>query len=98
MFTTYTLASEEVIGVSGTTPILDRGSVVLVCQVNGKEVSHTRNNVMHVPAAPHCLISVGRLDDAGGSMTAGEGRCTLKHNNRIIVQGVKCGRLLSDQS
>ncbi|TFK17284.1 hypothetical protein FA15DRAFT_555832, partial [Coprinopsis marcescibilis] len=55
---------------------------------------HTLRDVLHVPDAPNCLLSVSRFDDAGGKIEFESGKCILKDKNgRIVGAGHKHGRL-----
>lgn len=95
MFLTYReTPKEEVRGVGGDTAIHGRGTVEIVCDVQGKSVKTRLDNVMHVPTANCCLISIGRLDDAGGSAEIRDGAIKLRNREgQLIAEGKKHGRM-----
>ncbi|PFH46424.1 hypothetical protein AMATHDRAFT_155082, partial [Amanita thiersii Skay4041] len=83
--------------------ILDLGTTSHICTVReafvnytelrdtsiqGERFWHLLRNVLHVPEAPNCLLSISRLDKGGGHVDFNKGTCTLKDKNgRIISEG-----------
>lgn len=81
-------------GVGGNTKVAGCGTIELECRVGDRVFHHTLKSVMHVPTAPNCLISIGRMDDIGGGATFLNGKCELRDKeNNIIATGKKSGRL-----
>ena len=73
---------------------IGRGTILVNFDVNGKIITHRLQNVLHIPEAENCLLSLGRFDDGGGHVVFQKGKCTLHdRNNRIVGNGVKNGRL-----
>ena len=58
-FTEYTPTSGHFVKGLGNQPVLGRGTVKSTSHVDGKSYPITLNNVLHVPNAPHNLISLG---------------------------------------
>jgi hypothetical protein len=89
MFDTYKEVSETVSGVGkSAAKIVSRGTVNLECLVNGKTIIHRLTDVLHVPEAPHCLLSNSRFDQAGGRVLTGSGRTTFTDKSgRILAAG-----------
>ena len=65
--------------------VLGRGTIVVDFEVDGRTITHTLSNVLHVPDAPNCLISVGRYDASGGRTEFYNGGCILKNKDGKIV-------------
>lgn len=94
MFTTYQPTSNQrVTGIGGKSDILGRGTVELACRVGEKTLTRTLTDVMHVPDAPNCLISIGRFDDEGGETKFKNGHAYLIKDNEIWAEGTKNGKL-----
>jgi GAG-pre-integrase domain len=53
--------------------------------MNGNSIPHTLRDVLHVPDATNCLISVSRHDAVGGIVEFCDRGCTLRHKDRKIV-------------
>src|ERR1700759_1352396 len=74
--------------------VTGRGTVVLNFDVNGKTVPHTLRDVLHVPHATNCLVSVSRHDPAGCSAEFRDRGCTLKDKSgRIVGKGILKNKL-----
>ena len=62
--------------------------------VEGKIIQHQLREVLHIPDAPNCLLSISRLDDSGGHVDFREGGCRLfDAKNQVIGEGRKVNRL-----
>ncbi|KAJ3543106.1 hypothetical protein NMY22_g3260 [Coprinellus aureogranulatus] len=73
---------------------LGRGTVAVHFTINGQTLRHHLRDVLHVPDAPNCLLSVPRLDEAGGTVVFENGTCILKDKDgRAIGVGHKSSRL-----
>ena len=62
-----------------------RGTVNVNFSVNGNIYRHRLMHVFHVPDAPNCLISLGRIDDGGGHVIFREGKCFIKDRNDTLI-------------
>lgn len=54
------------------------GIVKLECKVRNRVFHRTLKNVMHIPAAPNCLISISQMDDIRGGVMFSKGKCELR--------------------
>ena len=80
----------------GNSPVrvIGRGTVVLIFDVNGKSIPHTLSDVLHVPDAANCLVSVSRHDAAGHTAEFCDSGCTLKDKSgRVVGKGQLKNRL-----
>jgi len=62
-----------------------RGTVLVDFAINGKAIRHQLHDVLHVPGAPNCLLSVPRIDEAQGHVEFSNGECTLKDKKGILL-------------
>ncbi|KAJ3521915.1 hypothetical protein NMY22_g12109 [Coprinellus aureogranulatus] len=70
------------------------GSVILKFQVGNDVIAHSIKDVLHVPGAPHCLLSVSRFDEAGGEVGFRKGECVLRDKDgKVVGTGRKEERL-----
>ena len=53
-------------GVNGIGQAEGRGEIKLISQIDGHEISIRLKDVVYAPQAPNCLISMSRIEDAGG--------------------------------
>ena len=73
---------------------LGRGTVILNCRVGNKLVKHQLQNVLYAPNAVNNLLSISRLDDAGGKVIFTAGCCELlNRHGQVIGNGRKIRRL-----
>ena len=89
------LASSSITGVGDQSiQALGRGTVILKCKI-GKEIfTHRLQDVLYAPKAVNNLLSVGRLDDAGGEFRVAQGKCELRDkSNQVIGIGRNIRRL-----
>ena len=71
-----------------------RGTVNLKFEFDGKMFNHQLRDVLHVPTAPNCLLSLSRFDDTGGKLETGNGICWLKSKSSAVIgKGYKHQRL-----
>ena len=71
-----------------------RGTIEMTFNVEGKEIRHCMKDVLHVPEAPNCLLSVSRFEEAGGSIVFKDGKCSLRtRDGRLVGCGSRKGRL-----
>ncbi|KAJ7473564.1 hypothetical protein FB451DRAFT_948117, partial [Mycena latifolia] len=52
-------------------------TVKLDCKVDGRYVTNVLNNVLYAPTSANSLLSISKLDDAGGEAIFSHGKCTL---------------------
>ena len=71
-----------------------RGTIAMEFDVEGKKIQHRMKDVIYVPEAPNCLLSVSRFEEAGGSIVFKDGKCSLRtRNGRLVGCGTRKGRL-----
>ena len=70
------------------------GTVIVDFTINGKTICHQLCNVLHVPDAPNCLLSIPHIDEAQGLVEMHGGECKIKDKNGIVIgKGNLSGRL-----
>ncbi|KAG2006925.1 hypothetical protein CC2G_015317 [Coprinopsis cinerea AmutBmut pab1-1] len=70
------------------------GSIILNFRTDGTITPHLIRDVLFVPSAPNCLLSLSRFDDGGGVVHFGGGTCRLLDGNGSVVgTGRKVDRL-----
>ena len=85
-FTDFTAVNETLNGVGEKgTAVLGRGTVSVRFEVDGKEYVHHLHNTLYTPNAPNCLISLSRLDDAGGKVEFDKGMCWIRNKDGMVV-------------
>ena len=89
------VSGESVKGVGPLeSPVVGRGTVVLVFEFDGQTVKHDLHNTLYVPSAPNSLLSVGRFDDTGGKVEFDGGTCWMKNKaGKKVGKGFKHQRL-----
>ena len=95
-FTDYAkLSNVTVQGVGkGQAEVEGRGTVIVNFSVEGKIIRHQLRDVLHIPDAPNCLLSISRLDDSGGHVDFRKGGCRLfDAKNQVIGEERKVNRL-----
>jgi hypothetical protein len=74
--------------------VLGRGTVNIKFECDGKEFIHHLRNVLYTPDAPNCLLSLSRIDDSGGRVDFGDGKCWIKNKDgKVVGMGDKHQRL-----
>ena len=53
--------------------------------INGKTIRHKLHDVLHMPGAPNCLLSVPRIDKAQGHVEFRNRECILKDKKGNII-------------
>ena len=91
----HTLTNSTVKGIGKEPASADgRGTVEMTFDVKGQKVQHQMKDVLYVPEAPNCLLSVSRFEEAGGSIVFKNGRCSLRtKDGRLVGCGTRQGRL-----
>jgi hypothetical protein len=68
--------------------------VTINFRLKDKTLSHKLQNVIFLPNAPNCLISVSQFDKKGGRIIFHKGQCFLEGKDKSIIgHGVVQGRL-----
>ena len=82
-------------GVSETgTPVTGRGTIKIKFEFDGKQFIHLLRDVLYVPKAPNCLLSIGQIDDGGGSIDFQDEICWIKNKTKkTIEKGYKTNQL-----
>ena len=71
-----------------------RGTVMIEFNVDGKKFQHRMRDVLHVPEAPNCLLSVARFEESGGTVYFKKGKCYLHtKNDQLVGHGARRDRL-----
>jgi len=95
-FTEYHPLTNSTICGIGTAPAvaLGCGTISVNFDVNGKIITHQLKNVLYVPEAKNCLLSLGRFNEGDGHVVFKDRKCTLygKKGN-IVGMGTKQGGL-----
>jgi hypothetical protein len=90
MFKTYE-PYKEALDIPGSQSVTShgRGTVELDCPVNGKTITHTLVNVLHIPTNRNCLFSESRFDEAGGGFIVWKGMRRLINRDKRVVGEAK---------
>ncbi len=67
MFSSLSPSRVSIQGVGSTALALGRGCVTLTSKINDKSIPITLNDVIYVPSAPNCLLSLGRVHKTPGA-------------------------------
>ncbi|KAF4622418.1 hypothetical protein D9613_009127 [Agrocybe pediades] len=96
-FIEYQPLSHSTIRGVGKTPAvaLGRGSILVDFDVNGEIITHRLQNVLHVPEAENCLLSLGRFEEKDGNYVVFRDRmcALLDGKDRLVGTGAKQGGL-----
>nr|AAZ28935.1 polyprotein [Phanerochaete chrysosporium RP-78] len=85
-----TAGGASISGLGGVSRIAGRGSVKLKCKVGNRIRKIWLHNVVHVPGAPHNLLSLTRADDAHCRYVGGKGTLTMYGpDGKILMVGRK---------
>ena len=90
----YPIQKTPVRGISTPAIALGYGSLSLDFRVSGKTLTHKLKNVLYIPEAPNCLLSVSQLDENDGKIIFHKRKCQLENKEgNIIGHGQMKGRL-----
>ena len=90
----YPIQGTPVRGIGTPAIALGYGSLSLDFRVSGKTLTHKLKNVLYIPEAPNCLLSVSRLDENDGKIIFHKRKCQLENKEgNIIGHGQMKGRL-----
>lgn len=64
----------------GTDTAIGVGTVQLKSRVQGRDINITLNDVLHLPSLPHNLISLGRIEARGATLTLKKGQAGVTDN------------------
>lgn len=67
--------------------VVSGGYLPVYCNVDGKKLDLTLNQVCVAPKIRHNLLSVRKIDGKGGEVTFKEGKAYIKINNKVIIEG-----------
>ena len=81
----YTPLKNSTIQGLGLVSAKGQGTVAVKFALGGKHIRHTLRNVLHVPDAPNCLLSVPRLDEGKGHVEFNNGTSILKDKNGSVI-------------
>src|SRR4051794_34925981 len=87
MFNEYTpLKKVEITGLGDQTVRAHGcGTVTLNFKINCKIIPRKLKDVLHAPNATNNLLSIGRIDTAGGSIQFSQKTCIIKDTNENII-------------
>jgi hypothetical protein len=87
MYDYYSIPDLPLTWVNGTKRQTVRaGKVDTTSQINGKIVKITLNDVLYIPAAPHCIIAVQKFETTTTKMT--------QTNNTFLLEDLKTGQII----
>jgi hypothetical protein len=85
-FIDYTpLKDSTVKGLGDPVTAYEQGTVIVNFAVNGNMICHQLRDVLHMPDAPNCLLSIPCIDKAQGHVEMKEGECIIKDKRGIII-------------
>ena len=90
LFHEYTALTNDsvVCGVGNTAKVLGKGSIKLKFDLGSeKSVIHTLTNVLHIPGAPSCLLSIPRFTDSVDGHTIFRKNKVLLFSHKNILLG-----------
>ena len=98
MFFDYSALSDDsvVCGVGTNAKVVGKGTIKLRFNLgSGKSIVHTLTNVLHIPSAPSCLLSIPKFTESlNGNVQFGKGIVRLhKSNGTLIGTGHKINGL-----
>ena len=80
------LTSSSIMGVGDQLiQALGHGTVILKCKVGNEVFTHCLQDVLYAPKAVNNLLSVRRLDDAGGEFRVTQGKCELQDKSHQVI-------------
>ena len=53
---------------------MGRGTVILITNIDKKQILTTLQEVLYVPKATNCLLAIGRIDTKGGAVKFSNGK------------------------
>jgi len=87
MFKSITPSKILIQGVGETIEAAGQGTVILNSKVGNSQIPITLNNIIFAPDAPNCLLSIGKVKSAGVQIDFSAGKCTVKQNGSIVLNG-----------
>ena len=91
LFDTFEPAKPFEVGMGNDTSVtaLGHGTIWIDLLVNGKERRCKLQNVSYVPDLRFHLISVSVMEEAGMEVKFAKGRCTVKLDSKLVVEGYR---------
>ena len=86
-FVEYHMLKDSTIKGIGKEPVraASRGMVIMKFNVKGKMFQHCMKDVLYVPEAENCLLSVSHFEEGGGTILFKDSRCFLRmKDNRLV--------------
>src|ERR1700761_512114 len=96
LFTDFTpLTNHTIIGLGEQkVQALGKGTITLDFKADGKYVTNILKNVLYTPQAANSLLSISKLDEAGGEASFRNGKCTLTNAKGLkLATANKIGKL-----
>jgi hypothetical protein len=84
MFTSLSPDHISIKSVGATAQSLGRGSITLTLKIGDKSIPITLNDVLYVPSAPNCLLSLGRIDKTPGAKICWKGNGVILIEKSVI--------------
>ena len=89
LFSDYSVLSDNSIvrGVGASAKVLGQGTIKLSFNLGaGKTAIHTLSNVLHIPSAPSCLLSIPKFNETvHGQVIFKENKVILLNNKGAII-------------
>jgi hypothetical protein len=90
----FPIKATPVRGIGTPATALGYGTAEIIFKVKGKAITHKLKNILYIPEAPNCLLSVSRFDEMGGRIIFHRKQCFLEDKGGdIIGYGQMRGRL-----
>jgi hypothetical protein len=90
----YPIQGTPIHGIRTPATALGYRTLSLAFRVSGKTLIHKLQNVLFIPEAPNCLLSVSRLDENDEKVTFHRRKCVLESKEGTIIgYGHMKGRL-----
>ena len=81
-------------GIGSLANSMGHGMIKIDFRIKEKTMTHTIQNVLYLPEAPNCLLSVSRFNEKGGRIVFHKGECFSEAKDKFIVRhGTMHGRL-----
>jgi Pol polyprotein len=91
----YPIQATPVHGIGTPATALGFGSLSLDFRVSGKTLTHKLKNILYIPKAMNCLLSVSQLDKNNGKFIFHKRKCQLEDKKgNTIGYGQMRGRLI----
>ena len=82
----YPIQATPVHGISTPATALGFGNLSLDFRVSGKMLTHKLKNVLYIPEAPNCFLSVSQLDENREKVIFHKQKCQLENKEGNIIE------------